>query len=331
MLICLLLLDLLCSQLANNYFLYSMLYFIATPAMATTPPLVRLAGFFPMQGGWSGGVSVWPSVQLALEDVNNATDLLPNTKIEVIFHDSQCNGQVGLDRLIDAHNAHREKVNSTDPPLVGIIGAGCSGVCKNQQLLANVWKYPTVSFACTSGALTDKVAYPFFMRTKAADSDMATAWIMMCKEFKWTRVATFHQAMDIFSFTINKFRTLAADNGITVISSEVVATNDDPALQVDALVKRRVPIVFYATYENKAREFFAHSFDKGIYGEGYSHVGPGWFGDGWWKRVPSDPFYVTTDKVLAVAQYSWKTASSAGEVCAPLVCKLHRPALPWQL
>ena len=62
---------------------------------------------------------MWPAVQLALEDVNNSTDVLPNTRLEIVFHDSRCNVEAGLDGLIEVHNAYKSKRRGTaDPPLV---------------------------------------------------------------------------------------------------------------------------------------------------------------------------------------------------------------------
>ena len=46
-----------------------------------------------------------------------------------------------------------------------ILGDGCSVVCQPISLLTAAWNIPTVSFACSSGSLSDKSVYPTFTRS----------------------------------------------------------------------------------------------------------------------------------------------------------------------
>ena len=62
------------------------------------PPLPRLplpgkkklyiGALFPMSGGWPGGQACLPSAQMALDLVNNRTDILPDYELELIHYDS---------------------------------------------------------------------------------------------------------------------------------------------------------------------------------------------------------------------------------------------------
>ena len=79
-------------------------------------------GFFPMTGAWSGGTSVWPAVQLALQDVNADPNILPATTLEVIHHDSACSATRGIELIMDSHVAYaNQPTNSSTPPFVGIL------------------------------------------------------------------------------------------------------------------------------------------------------------------------------------------------------------------
>ena len=49
--------------------------------------------------------------------------------------------------------------------LDAIIGAACSVVCQPVAVLAAYWNIPSVSYAATSGLLSDKSMYPTFTRT----------------------------------------------------------------------------------------------------------------------------------------------------------------------
>lgn len=47
-----------------------------------------IGALFPMSGGWPGGQACLPAAQMALELVNNRTDILPDYELELIYYDS---------------------------------------------------------------------------------------------------------------------------------------------------------------------------------------------------------------------------------------------------
>ncbi len=49
-----------------------------------------------MSGGWPGGQACMPSAQMALDLVNNRSDILPDYELELIHYDSMvsaCGGE----------------------------------------------------------------------------------------------------------------------------------------------------------------------------------------------------------------------------------------------
>ena len=50
---------------------------------------LHIGGIFPMRGAWAGGKGCRPAVDIALEDINDRKDLLPNFKLEMLAHDSR--------------------------------------------------------------------------------------------------------------------------------------------------------------------------------------------------------------------------------------------------
>ncbi|CAE7726509.1 Grm8, partial [Symbiodinium sp. CCMP2456] len=66
-------------------------------------------------------------------------------------------------------------------PVVGLVGARASSVSGPIATLAAVQKVPQISMASTSPSLSNKEAYPFFLRTVPPDSLLALAlwqWIL---------------------------------------------------------------------------------------------------------------------------------------------------------
>lgn len=47
-----------------------------------------IGALFPMSGGWPGGQACLPAAQMALDLVNNRTDILPDYELELIYYDS---------------------------------------------------------------------------------------------------------------------------------------------------------------------------------------------------------------------------------------------------
>ena len=46
-----------------------------------------------MSGSWAGGEGCLPAVEMALQDINNRTDILPDYKLEMESDDSQVRGR----------------------------------------------------------------------------------------------------------------------------------------------------------------------------------------------------------------------------------------------
>lgn len=61
-----------------------------------------IGALFPMSGGWPGGQACMPSAQMALDLVNNRSDILPDYELELIHYDS----------MVSACGAEREEVRT---------------------------------------------------------------------------------------------------------------------------------------------------------------------------------------------------------------------------
>ena len=168
----------------------------ATAAMAP-PPVLRLAGFFPMRGAWPGGVSVRPAVMAAIADVNNDTTLLNQTELQLVAHDSACDGPTALTEGLAYHPTMNS--SSYEAPIVGILGPGCSPACESMSILANVWRYPTLSFSCTSPTLSNTADYPYFLRLPRLATCIRSPLPPHTPSLSTRHVALFHSTTS-FSF-----------------------------------------------------------------------------------------------------------------------------------
>jgi hypothetical protein len=142
--------------------------------LMAAPAALRIAGFFPWTGDWSGGRSIERAVALALADIDADPSILPHTRLSMPcvwpnasdcpqpnFTDTRCLAEYGESKLFDPLFTADDP---GAPPLVGLLGAGCTAVCLAMQAFVNAWQVPMLSYGCTSAVLNDVTAYPFFLR-----------------------------------------------------------------------------------------------------------------------------------------------------------------------
>lgn len=68
--------------------LYALLFFLPWPCAVAGKKKLYIGALFPMSGGWPGGQACLPAAQMALDLVNNRSDILPDYELELIHYDS---------------------------------------------------------------------------------------------------------------------------------------------------------------------------------------------------------------------------------------------------
>ncbi|XP_042279858.1 gamma-aminobutyric acid type B receptor subunit 1 isoform X2 [Thunnus maccoyii] len=89
-----------------------------------------IGALFPMSGGWPGGQACMPSAQMALDLVNNRSDILPDYELELIHYDSMCDPGEATKLLYD--------LLYTEPIKI-VLMPGCSGVSTLVAEAARMW------------------------------------------------------------------------------------------------------------------------------------------------------------------------------------------------
>lgn len=71
---------------------YSLAHILTILLYCSCPALGKkklyIGALFRMSGGWPGGQACLPAAQMALDLVNNRSDLLPHYELELIHYDS---------------------------------------------------------------------------------------------------------------------------------------------------------------------------------------------------------------------------------------------------
>ena len=90
-------------------------------AAVATGDVIRIGDFQAWSGGWAGGPLMETATKMAFEDINLDIAVLPGHTMEYVTKDTRCNEGVGVKGLV-------ELLADKNRPVVGILGAGCSGV-----------------------------------------------------------------------------------------------------------------------------------------------------------------------------------------------------------
>ena len=73
-------------------------------------------------------------------------------------------------------------------------GPGCSSVSTVVSVMAAVFNLVTLSPSAGDAVLSNKDAYPYFLRTTGSHTVWVPAAVELCKHFRWSRVAGRHRA-----------------------------------------------------------------------------------------------------------------------------------------
>uniref|UniRef100_A0A3P8W3I4 Gamma-aminobutyric acid type B receptor subunit 1 n=1 Tax=Cynoglossus semilaevis TaxID=244447 RepID=A0A3P8W3I4_CYNSE len=231
-----------------------------------------IGALFPMSGGWPGGQACMPSAQMALDLVNNRSDILPDYELELIHYDSMCDPGEATKLLYD--------LLYTEPIKI-VLMPGCSGVSTLVAEAARMWNLIVLSYGSSSPALSNRQRFPTFFRTHPSATLHNPTRVQLFQRWKWTRIATIQQTTEVFTSTLDDLEQRVKEAGIEISVRQSFLT--DPAVAVKNLKRQDARIIVGLFYETEARKVFCEVFKEKLYGKKYVWFLIGWYADNWFK------------------------------------------------
>ncbi|KAJ8044813.1 Gamma-aminobutyric acid type B receptor subunit 1 [Holothuria leucospilota] len=265
-----------------------------TPTSSSTDEIpLFLSALFSLNGiGWNvSGLLV--TADLALKHVNDNPDILPGYRLFMAPADSECNDGVGIQKFFDQL--------FQSPTKLAVIGPGCSVAAQPIASTAHFWNLNVISPSASSPALSNRLRFPKFFRLISSETVLNPPSVSLTSLYKWNRVATIHQNIEIFTLTIADLLIRLKQKNITIISSE--SFDEDPTNQLENLKKQDAKIFIVSMYVKAARKMFCKIYKLGMYGKGYIWFLPGWYGKGWYKVV-EDGQDCTVDEMIHTLESS---------------------------
>ncbi|XP_072030203.1 gamma-aminobutyric acid type B receptor subunit 1-like [Amphiura filiformis] len=231
----------------------------------------------PDTGGWDGSGCV-PAIEMAFDDINARSDILPQYELRPIWNDTKCNAGTGSRALFDQL--------FRDPAKIMILGSGCSPPTQAIASTAYYWNLITVAYGAESPGLSNRKFYPYFYRSISPATVYNYARIRLMREYGWNRVATIHENREVFKLGIDHMHDLLKEANITLVTSESFFTN--PRNQIENIKRKDAKIIIGNMYESTARAVFCEAYKEGMTGKGYVWLMMGWYKHKFWETPGED-------------------------------------------
>ncbi|XP_032940123.1 gamma-aminobutyric acid type B receptor subunit 1-like isoform X1 [Catharus ustulatus] len=249
---------------------------------------VHVGALFPMSGGWPGGQACLPAVRMALEDINERRDILPDYELRLIHHDSKCDPGQATKFLYEL---------LYNDPIKIILMPGCSSVSTLVAEAARMWNLIVLSYGSSSPALSNRQRFPTFFRTHPSATLHNPTRVQLFKKWGWTKIATIQQTTEVFTSTLDDLDQRVKEAGLEITFRQSFFS--DPAAPVRNLKRQDARIIVGLFYETEARKVFCEVYKEKLYGKKYVWFLIGWYADNWFRI--KDPAINCTEAEMAEA------------------------------
>jgi ABC-type branched-subunit amino acid transport system substrate-binding protein len=170
---------------------------------------VNIAVLFPVTGHWPVGKRMASTVRMAVEDINNDANLLPNRTIKFLFNDTGCLARKGLGEVVNLWAHMRENLHA-------FIGPGCDTICESAGMLAAEWNVPMISWGCASSHLSNKDDYPTFARTLGPWTKVSNMLLRIMQYYSWKRLSIVASTEVVWQLTAHDIKVFLEEHGLNV-------------------------------------------------------------------------------------------------------------------
>uniref|UniRef100_A0A3Q1AQM7 G-protein coupled receptors family 3 profile domain-containing protein n=1 Tax=Amphiprion ocellaris TaxID=80972 RepID=A0A3Q1AQM7_AMPOC len=175
----------------------------------------------------------WTQTMLfAISEINERTDLLPNTDLGYVIYDSCFTISKAVEGALTYLTGQDEAVPNyrcgTGAPLAALVGAGGSDLSVATARMLGLYHFPQVSYSSTCSVLNSKFQFPTFLRTIPNDKHQSTAMARVVLHFGWTWVGTIAADDDYGKYGIRDFKEQVEEAGVCISFSETLPKVSSP-------------------------------------------------------------------------------------------------------
>lgn len=240
-----------------------------------------------------------PAALVALDEINNSSDLLQGYHLQLDVRDSRCDAIHAITELIDSVDDRLKGTHPPDSPFnLGMIGPGCEEVTEAVAgVIDRSLRLPVVSYGNPPIVGNGQRTSILFHTLRSVLLSMKSA-IGLLRYFNWTNnIAFISEDRDFFvSVVENVIKTdgngdiiLYDSNGGIVVSefSEVDSRNEaslDSVVQfVTAVEQKSIRVIVGLLSQRSAAQLICTARSGAIPGDGFVYIFVGAFSKNWWK------------------------------------------------
>jgi ABC-type branched-subunit amino acid transport system substrate-binding protein len=223
-----------------------------------------------VMGSYFGTWWQFPSaVMRATADmINNRTDILADTQIELIFAPSPDTSSSLVSTMFVIQNLN----------VTGLIGGISTTESRVMQLAAKIYNVPQISTHAVGAVMSNKDEYPYFLRTEPSDAIQINAIVAIFKELKWKKGVILYSDND-YGAGFTSLVLAGQLEGVEFIGFSIASfanNTGDLAAQMD-LVKRETDskgyriFVLYLTAQS-TNFVMQLANERGMVGNDYEYV-----------------------------------------------------------
>ena len=226
---------------------------------------------------------------LAIDEINNSSELLPSIQLDFVLRDSRRDGLSALVGALELVGSCGSSEGSSGG-IVAAIGAASSGPSESAAAAFSKAKVPQISYSSTSPKLSDgsKSGFPWFLRTPPSDAFQAEAMVdILSNLFNFSHVATVKSTDSYGMEGLAAFSALWTAQNRTILTSQSISSDDvDFSLVYSELRRVRARVIVLFCQAKEGGRFLRGAYRAGVGGAGFLVFGsdavtsPGtWLGD----------------------------------------------------
>ncbi|XP_069003438.1 extracellular calcium-sensing receptor-like [Embiotoca jacksoni] len=215
------------------------------------PPPVRCNGFDPRAFRWA------QTMRLAVEEINQSPELLPNHTLGYKIFDSCAYPLTGQRAALSVLNGMSEDDSPTcggASPLLAVVGESGSAQSIVVSRILQPFRISMISYFSSCACLTDRRKYPTFFRVIPNDDYQVKAIAQLLVRFNWTWVGLVRGDHEYGRFAVQGLLRELQGTKVCVAYQEMIPLlyNRQRALEIMQVMRRsgaKVVVVFSAEGE----------------------------------------------------------------------------------
>jgi len=221
---------------------------------------VYIGGMFPVSVNdnavW-GRPGIIQGVQMAVERINQDSEVLRNYNFELIVENTQCQTALSLSAFIEfVSQSHKNRI-------VGILGPACSIQTEIIAEVAPLYNMIVMGYSVEGISLANRNKYPLFFRTSPSYAEFKFAYATVFEFFRWKQFASLSDT-NYVSSTVTATHQDLAHKGISLAYAGQVTNEDyvDIKSQLRSLKESSAKIVIATLFDGLARTVVCEAYQQ---------------------------------------------------------------------